>query len=233
MMTQSSPIEFKQIVTIDGPSGSGKGSLCQLLAKRLGWHLLDSGALYRIVGLAAQRHDVSLDDEVALAQLAANLNVEFKPSESGEPSAVLLDGEDISSEVRAETTGALASKVAVYSEVRDALMALQRSFAKPPGLVADGRDMGTVVFAEAPTKIYLTASAQERANRRYKQLQESGQSVNLAALLEDIQARDERDISREVAPLKPAADAVVIDSSTMAIEDVLKQVLAEIEKKAS
>lgn len=221
---------FKNIVTIDGPSGSGKGSLCQLLAKHLGWHLLDSGALYRIVGLAAERRGVSFNDEAALAQLAANLNVEFKPGDSGEPASVWLDGEDISRDVRAETSGTLASKVAIYNAVRDALLALQRSFAKAPGLVADGRDMGTVVFTAAPTKIYLTASAEERANRRYKQLQEAGQSVNLAALLEDIQVRDERDMNREVAPLKPADDAVVIDSSTMAIDDVFKQVLAELAK---
>ncbi|WP_019530430.1 (d)CMP kinase [Dasania marina] len=222
--------EFKQIVTVDGPSGSGKGSLCQLLAKELGWHLLDSGALYRIVGLAAQQQGVSFDDEVALTQLAAHLNVEFKPGPPGEPAAVLLDGQDISRQVRAETTGALASKVAVYNGVRDALLALQQSFAKAPGLVADGRDMGTVVFPHAPTKIYLTASAEERASRRYKQLKEAGQSVTLAALLEDIHARDDRDMNREVAPLKPAVDAVVIDSSVMGIKDVYNQVMIEINK---
>ena len=216
------------VVTIDGPSGSGKGTICQLLAKELGWHLLDSGALYRIVGLAAQRRGVPFDDEPALADLAANLNVEFRPGESGEPSAVLLDGEDIGSEVRSETTGTLASKVALHNAVRDALKSLQRSFAKAPGLVADGRDMGTVIFTNAPVKIYLIASAQERAERRYKQLITKGESVNLPALLEDIQQRDERDMNRPIAPLKPADDAIVIDSTGTAIEDVFAQVLSQV-----
>lgn len=220
------------IVTIDGPSGSGKGSLCQLLAKQLDWHLLDSGALYRIVGLAAQKRGVDFADEASLAVLAASLNVEFQPGAAGEPANVLLDGEDISQQVRAESSGELASKVAVHNGVRDALMGLQKSFAKAPGLIADGRDMGTVVFPEAAVKIYLTASAEERADRRYKQLKARGQSVNLAALLEDIKARDDRDINRAVAPLKPADDAVVIDSSRLAIEDVYSQVLVEL-KKAS
>lgn len=218
------------VVTIDGPSGSGKGSLCQLLAKKLGWHLLDSGALYRIVGLAAEKRGADFDNESELAALAASLNVEFQPGEAGEPANVLLDGENISQQVRAETTGELASKVAVHNGVRDALMDLQRSFAKAPGLIADGRDMGTVVFPDAPVKIYLTASAEERAERRYKQLKARGQSVNLAALLKDIQARDDRDMNRTVAPLKPADDAVTIDSSSMAIEDVYNQVLAELRK---
>ena len=221
------------VITIDGPSGSGKGTLCQLLAVKLGWHLLDSGALYRIVGLAAERQGIDFDNAPALAELAANLPVEFKASEAGEPAEVILDGEDISVQVRAETTGALASKVAVHQPVRDALTSLQRSFAKAPGLVADGRDMGTVIFTDAPVKIYLTASAEARANRRYKQLLGKGESVNLAALLEDIQLRDERDMNRAVAPLKPAGDAVVVDSTEMAIEDVLKQVLTMMREKLS
>lgn len=220
---------MQKVITVDGPSGSGKGSLCQLLAKQLGWSLLDSGALYRIVGLAAERRGVDFADAEALATLAAGLKVRFEPGVSGEPAKVILDNEDVSSAVRAETTGSLASQVAVHGAVRDALLGLQREFAGAQGLIADGRDMGTVVFPHAPLKIYLTASAEERANRRYKQLKDSGQSVNLAALLEDIQTRDERDINREVAPLRPAADAVIIDSSLLAIEDVLKQVLAAIE----
>lgn len=218
------------IVTVDGPSGSGKGSLCQLLAKELGWHLLDSGALYRIVGLAAEQGGVSFDDEAALTKLAAGLQVEFRPGESGEPASVFLEGVDVSRQVRAETTGYLASQVAIYTGVRNALLSLQQSFAKAPGLVADGRDMGTIVFTQAPTKIYLTASAEARANRRFKQLKEAGQSVNLAALLQDIQDRDERDMNREIAPLKPADDAVVIDSSKMAIGEVFKQVINLINK---
>lgn len=216
------------VVTIDGPSGSGKGTLCQMLAAELGWHLLDSGALYRIVGLAAEREGIAFDDDKALAALAVSLDVKFTPSESGEPSAVILDGEDISGLVRSETTGALASKVAVHDLVREALKSLQRSFSVAPGLVADGRDMGTVIFPEAPVKVYLTASAEERAQRRFKQLKSRGESVNLAALLEDIQLRDERDMNRAVAPLVPAADAVVIDSTGVAIDVVFTQVLEKI-----
>jgi CMP/dCMP kinase len=213
------------VIAIDGPSGSGKGSLCQMLARELGWHLLDSGALYRIVGLAAVKQQLSFDDEPALAVLAAELNVEFRPAEAGEPAAVLLDGEDISDEVRNETSGTYASKVAVYPAVREALTDLQRSFAKAPGLIADGRDMGTVIFPDAPLKIYLTASAEERADRRYKQLINKGLSVNLAAVLEDIKARDDRDTNRSVAPLKPAEDARVIDSTSMAIDEVFGRVM--------
>lgn len=219
------------VVTIDGPSGSGKGSICQLLARELGWHLLDSGALYRIVGLAAARNAVPFDDDKALAQLAANLNVEFHPGDEGEPSSVCLDGEDISDQVRAETTAALASKVAVHPSVRDALTGLQRGFATAPGLVADGRDMGTVIFTDAPVKIYLTASAEERAQRRYKQLISRGESVNLAALLGDIKKRDERDMNRAVAPLKPAADAIIIDSTATAISEVFAEVLLAVKAK--
>jgi cytidylate kinase len=216
------------VITIDGPSGSGKGSICQLLARRLGWHLLDSGALYRIVGLAAEKHAVDFDDGEALADLAAHLPVEFLPSELGEPATIILDGEDISAELRAETTGELASKVAVHNSVRDALVELQRSFVAAPGLVADGRDMGTVIFPDAPLKIYLTASAEERADRRYKQLINKGESVNLAALLEDIRQRDDRDMNRDIAPLKPADDAIVIDSTATKVEDVLDQVLKHV-----
>lgn len=228
---QSKDAAVVPVVTIDGPSGSGKGSICQLLARHLGWHLLDSGALYRIVGLAAEKAGVSLDDSKALASLAANLDVKFRPGDLGEPAAVILDGQDISAAVRAETSGALASKVAVHIAVRDALTDLQRSFAIAPGLVADGRDMGTVIFTDAAVKIYLTASAQERAERRCKQLISQGKSVNLAALLEDIQQRDERDMNRSIAPLKPAADAIVIDSTATAIDDVFTQVLGQVKAK--
>jgi cytidylate kinase len=218
------------VVTVDGPSGSGKGTLCQLLADHLGWALLDSGALYRIVGLAAHQRGVSFEDEVALAELAANLNVRFEAGQAGEPSRVILDEVDISADVRSEVTGGYASKVAVYNAVRDALKQLQRSFAKAPGLVADGRDMGTQIFPDAPVKIFLTASAEERANRRFQQLKAKGESVNLAALLEDIKARDDRDMNRAVAPLKPADDAVVLDSTEMSIESVFEQVVSLVEK---
>jgi len=213
------------VLTIDGPSGSGKGTLCQLLAGHLGWHLLDSGALYRIVGLAAANRNISFDDEAALASLASDIDVEFIPSEPGEPATVLLDGEDITSQLRTELTGSYASKVAPIAVVRDALKARQRGFAKDDGLVADGRDMGTVIFPDAPLKIFLTASAQVRAERRYKQLINKDESVTFAALLKDIEERDERDMNRAIAPLKPAADAVVIDSTELAIKEVFDQVL--------
>ena len=208
------------VIAIDGPSGSGKGTLCQSLARHLGWHLLDSGALYRLVGMAADKHGCAFDDEAAIAELAANLDVEFVAGASGEPTRVLLEGEDVSADLRTEITGMLASKVAVLPAVRSALLGRQRDFAKAPGLVADGRDMGTVVFTTAPVKIFLTASAEERAERRH--------NVNLATLLGEIRARDKRDSERELAPLKPADDAVQIDSSGLGIEEVFNRVLAEV-----
>ncbi|MDF1692951.1 MAG: (d)CMP kinase [Zhongshania sp.] len=215
------------VIAIDGPSGSGKGTLCQTLARHFGWHLLDSGALYRLTGMAADRHGVALDDELAVAELAKNLDVQFVPGESGEPTSVLLEGDDVSGELRTEKTGLLASKVAVLGAVRSALLQRQRDFAQAPGLVADGRDMGTVVFTDAPLKIFLTASAEERAQRRYKQLKSKGDDVNLATLLGEIQARDKRDSERELAPLKPAADAIQLDSSGLGIDEVFERVLAE------
>jgi len=213
------------VLAIDGPSGSGKGTLAQMLAKHLGWHLLDSGALYRIVGLAAVEQGVDLDDEARLACVAEHLDVKFASATPGEPAAVLLNGRDISNAVRSEQAGYYASRVAIFNGVRQALQGRQRGFAQAPGLVADGRDMGTEVFPDAPLKIFLTASAEERARRRYKQLMNKGESVTLAALLEDIQARDRRDTEREVAPLRPADDAVVIDSTHLDIAQVVQQVL--------
>jgi cytidylate kinase len=215
------------VIAIDGPSGSGKGTLCQTLARHFGWHLLDSGALYRLVGMAADRHNIALDNEAAVAELAKNLDVQFVPGAAGEPTLVLLEGDDVSGDLRTEKTGLLASKVAVLGAVRSALLQRQRDFAQAPGLVADGRDMGTVVFPDAPLKIFLTASAQERAERRYKQLRSKGDDVNIATLLEEIQARDKRDSERVLAPLKPAADAIQIDSSGVGIEEVFQRVLAE------
>lgn len=216
------------VIAIDGPSGSGKGTLCQLLARELGWHLLDSGAMYRVVGMAADRHGIAFDDEPAVAALAEHIDVRFEPGAPGEPAAVILEGDDVSNELRSETTGELASKVAVLPAVRQALLARQRAFAQTPGLVADGRDMGTVVFPAAPLKLFLTASAEERAQRRHKQLKDKGESVNLAALLDDIRARDKRDSERAVAPLKPAADAILVDSTGLGINEVFEHVLAKV-----
>ncbi len=213
------------VLAIDGPSGSGKGTLAQMLARQLGWHLLDSGALYRVLGLAAVERGIALDDEPALAVLAQHLPIEFAATQRGEPAAVLLDGRDISAAVRSEQAGSYASQVAVFAAVRSALLGRQRAFAQQPGLVADGRDMGTEVFTDAPLKIFLTASPEERATRRYKQLISKGESVNLAALLEDIRARDARDSARAVAPLKPALDAIVIDSTALNLEQVFQRVL--------
>lgn len=213
------------VLAIDGPSGSGKGSLAQMLAQHLSWHLLDSGALYRIVGLVAVQKNVDLDDESALADIAQHLAIEFRSAEAGEPAAVLLEGSDISTQVRSEKAGYYASRVAVFPAVRAALLQRQRDFARKPGLVADGRDMGTQVFIDAPLKLFLTASAEERAQRRYRQLINKGESVTLATLLEDIRLRDKRDSERSVAPLKPASDAVVIDSTALDIAQVFERAM--------
>jgi cytidylate kinase len=220
------------VLTIDGPGGSGKGTICKLVAQKLGWNLLDSGALYRLLGLAASNHGVDLTDEPALEILAEHLDVQFIASDESGPVSVVLEGEDVSDTIRTEQAGNRASKVAGFSGVRRALLARQQAFQEFPGLVADGRDMGTVVFPDAPVKVYLTASANERGQRRYKQLIEKGLSVSLAALIEEIQERDDRDMNRAVAPLKPADDAIIIDSTAMGIDEVLSAVLAEVKKKA-
>lgn len=216
------------VLAIDGPGGAGKGTICQLVAKKLGWHLLDSGALYRLTALAASKHGVALDNEASVAVLAKHLDVQFIPQEG--LVNTILEGEDVSSVIRTEEVGAMASKVASLSEVRQALLERQRDFAQAPGLVADGRDMGTVVFTEAPVKIYLTASAEERAKRRYLQLQEKGLDADIEAILRDIQERDDRDMNREVAPLKPAVDALVVESTNMSIEQVLDVVMTELKR---
>jgi cytidylate kinase len=213
-----------QVLTIDGPGGSGKGTIAQKVADYLGWHFLDSGALYRLTGLAAQNHNVALDDKAQLAVLAENLDIRFELVANDEP-RVLLESKDVSLEIRLPEAGQAASKVAAFTEVRDALLVRQREFKRAPGLVADGRDMGTVVFPDAPLKVYLTASVEERAQRRYKQLLAKGQSVKIGDLLQDIQARDDRDMNRAVAPLRPADDAIIIDSSFMSIDEVFQQIL--------
>ena len=212
------------VITIDGPSGSGKGTISRAVAKSLGWGLLDSGALYRLVALAARRAHVSLSDATALGRLAERFDIRFGSTRSGED-AVWLDGEDVTQAIRTEGAGNDASKVAVLAPVRAALLERQRRFAVPPGLVADGRDMGTVVFPHAKVKIFLTASPAERALRRYKQLKEKGVTANLAALSLEIAERDERDSTRSASPLVASADATMLDTTGMSVDDVIERVL--------
>ena len=212
------------VIAIDGPSGSGKGTIARNVASRLGWHLLDSGALYRLVALAAIRNGTPLDDADKLAEVARNLDVRFDSDDAG-GEQVWLGGSVVTDEVRTEECGKGASTVAPLQPVRTALLALQRGFRRMPGLVADGRDMGTHVFPDAGLKVYLTASADERAERRHKQLKDKGIDVSLAALSRDIEDRDRRDSERSVAPLRPAEDARILDSSGKSIEAVTETVL--------
>ncbi|GAA5646697.1 MULTISPECIES: (d)CMP kinase [Vibrio] len=217
------------VITVDGPSGAGKGTLCMQLADKLGFHLLDSGAIYRVLALAAIHHGVDTESEDALVPLATHLDVQFIAE--GDLVRVILEGEDVSRELRKEETGMAASKVAALPRVREALLRRQRAFADGKGLVADGRDMGTVVFPQAEVKIFLDASAEERAQRRLKQLQGKGLDVRFDDLLSEIQERDDRDRNRPVAPLRPAEDALLLDSTAMSIDEVVEKALNYIESK--
>lgn len=215
------------VITIDGPSGAGKGTLSQLVAKRLGYHLLDSGALYRLVALSAHKLSINLQDEQAIADVASHLQVKFDVD--GDATRIFLVGEDVTDAIRHESVSMNASVVAAYPKVRNALLQRQKNFAQFPGLVADGRDMGTTVFPLAQVKIFLTASAEARAERRYKQLTQKGVAVDMAELIKDIKDRDDRDTNRSVSPLQPADDALVLDSTSMTIEQVLAAILHKVQ----
>ena len=213
------------VITIDGPSGAGKGTVARIVAEQLGWHLLDSGAIYRVLAVAAQHHNISVEDEASLLPVAAHLDVQFQTSSEGE-GKVILEGENVSNAIRIEEIGALASKVAAFPRVREALLRRQRAFKVKPGLVADGRDMGTVVFVNAAIKVFLTATAEERAQRRFNQLKDKGFDVKIGRLLDDIRLRDERDQNRKVAPLVPAEGALIIDSTELSIDEVVSKILS-------
>ncbi|MBN8742000.1 MAG: (d)CMP kinase [Xanthomonadaceae bacterium] len=217
------------VLTIDGPSGSGKGTIARIIAERLGWHLLDSGALYRAVGYAASMAGLDLSDAEAMTRCAETTKITFRDPKDGRETRVYVNSHDATDELRTETVGAVASAIAAIPDVRTALVDKQLSFRRQPGLVADGRDMGTVIFPDAAFKVFLTASAEERAKRRYKQLKDKGLAVTLASLLREIEARDARDAARPVAPLKPAADAVLIDSTGMPVDAVVDKVLSLIQ----
>jgi len=218
------------VLAIDGPSGSGKGTIARAVAERLGWHMLDSGAIYRAVGYAAGLKDLDLSDAGAVARCAAETRIEFRDPGDGGETRVIIDGQDATDAIRTETAGAAASAIAALPEVRKALVDKQLAFRQPPGLVADGRDMGTVIFPDTPFKVFLTASAGERAERRYKQLKAKGLAVTLTSLLHEIELRDARDASRTFAPLRPAVDAVVIDTTGQPIPAVVAEVLAVVRK---
>ena len=224
-MTAASGERKSPVLAIDGPSGSGKGTISARVADALGWHLLDSGALYRAVGFAASMAGLDLSDTDAVTRCAETTKISFRDPKDGGETRVFVNSHDATAEIRTETCGAAASAIAAIPSVRTALFDKQRSFRRSPGLVADGRDMGTVIFPDAEHKVFLTAGAEERAKRRYKQLKEKGLSVTLSSLLREIEARDVRDAGRAVAPLKPADDAILIDSTGMSIDAVVAKVL--------
>lgn len=220
------------VITIDGPSGTGKGTLCQLLANELGWNLLDSGALYRVLALAAKQHAVDLQNEEALEVLAAHLDVQFKYNQSLKTSVVVLEGENVTDAIRLQSCGEDASIIAQFPKVRRALLERQRAFAQVPGLITDGRDMGTVVFPDAFLKIFLVASAEIRGKRRYLQLKEKGINASLAQVVEELRHRDSRDKGRATAPLIAANDAITIDTTDMSVEQVFREVLSLVTQKS-
>ncbi len=222
---------MNNILTIDGPSGVGKGTVARIMAQKLGWHLLDSGAIYRAFALAVDARGIGIGNEDTLEKIAQTLDLTFKTEEGSELVSVFLDGKDVSKILRTEKTGEMASKIASIGVVRAALLKRQQDFAQTPGLVADGRDMGTVVFVDAPFKVFLTASAEERSKRRLKQLQAQGTMGIISQILAEVVARDERDCSRKNAPLKPADDALIIDTTELSIDEVLAQVSELVTKK--
>ena len=214
------------VLTLDGPSGVGKGTVASIIAQKLDWHLLDSGAIYRAFAIVAGDNDIKIDDIDSLLKLANNFNISFKLNSNHEPLNVYLNNVEVSSQLRTEKTAALASQFAKIKPLRKVLLVKQRQFKKLPGLVADGRDMGTVVFPDAPFKVFLTAEVSERAKRRLKQLQESGIAGNISHTLAEVQKRDERDVNRQHSPLKPAKDALVIDTTNLTINEVITKVMA-------
>ena len=214
------------VLTIDGPSGVGKGTVANIVAAKLKWHILDSGAIYRAFALAASKRDIQTDNTEQLLELASNLDLRFAPDSANNALGVYLDSQEVSSELRTEKTAELASKFAMIGALRESLLLRQRNFKKPPGLVADGRDMGTVVFKDAPFKVFLTANVEERAKRRLKQLHQRGITGNISHTLEDVMKRDERDASRKHSPLKPSKDALIIDTSDITVDEVVTKVMA-------
>jgi cytidylate kinase len=217
------------VITIDGPSGAGKGTVCRLLAQKLGWEILDSGAIYRVLALASIHHQIESGDEESLIPLAAHLDVQFVATDNG--AKIVLEGEEVTRLIRTEEVGGVASKIAALPRVREALLRRQRAFRQEPGLIADGRDMGTVVFTDAFVKVFLTASAEERANRRFLELKGKGHDVKIGDLLTEIQARDDRDMNRSVAPMVPAEDAISIDSTDLSAQQVYEQLIDIVEQK--
>lgn len=222
-MSNDSPV-----ITVDGPSGVGKGTVSFLLAQMMGWHLLESGTLYRVLALAAKQRSISLDDEDGLSYLASYLDVCFKTPKKGERARVILEGQDCTDVICTESIGSQASQVSQFDKVRSALLKRQRDFDQPPGLIAEGRDMGTVVFPNASIRFFLVASVEERAKRRFKQLKEKGINVKMDDLKQEIAERDERDTNRAAAPLKPADDAIMIDTTGLSVEEVIFRMQAEI-----